>query len=163
MLLLALSNLPQQVPGHVTGVFFLEVWSSPILTCDYLATTGRSTFTFHLVSVVVCGRPIVGQLFAAGNVSQGNKNDLPLHTNVWLTRVIAEDHAALSFLFIERTDKQILVYLDFRRPEPPSNLLKRFAVEDIAALDANNLAAFDRLDCEQTPALNWALFYSRLR
>ncbi len=62
--------------------------------------------------------------------------------------MIAENHAAFAFLLVERTDEKIFGDLDLGRAQRLGDLLKRFAVENVPSLDADNISSFDRLDCE---------------
>src|SRR6266850_1924597 len=101
----------------VVSLRFLQLWLSPILTRDYLSTVLCVTPAFQFICIVVCGRPVVRQLLSGLDVSHGEKHDLTLYADVWIARVIAEDHAPIPLLGIERTNEQVFCDLDFSRTE----------------------------------------------
>src|SRR5207253_1397982 len=113
-----------QVPGQIARILLLQILPSPILSGNYFTAGAGSTFTFHLVIIVIGRRPIVSQLFTGLNVSQGHKDNLPLNADVRLARVIAEDHAAFSFLFAERPYEEIFSDLNLGRTKRLGHFLK---------------------------------------
>jgi hypothetical protein len=97
-----------QVPGDVPLVLLLKVLTPPVLPRDDPAAVLCPTVTLHDVRVVIRGRPIVGEFLSRSDVAHRHEDNLALHPDVRVARVVAEDHAAVPFGFGEGTDEQAL-------------------------------------------------------
>src|SRR5215831_15314141 len=91
-------DLLLQIPGYEPSIFFLKLFLSPILTGNHLAAVWLIASAFHFVSIVIRCRPVVSQLFSWRDITHSDKYDLPLDTNIRITRMISEDHTAASAL-----------------------------------------------------------------
>src|SRR6266851_5100941 len=140
-----LSDFVRQVPGQIARILLLQVLPSPILSGDHFAAGPGSALTFHLVGIIVSGRPIVSQLFTGLYISQGYKHNLPLNADVRLAGVIAEDQAAFSFGLSQRTYEEIFRDLNLGRAKPLGHFLKSPAVEYGPAFDTNDFVFCDWL------------------
>jgi hypothetical protein len=60
----------------------------------------------------------VRQFLARGNVPQSNENDLPLHREIRVARMIGEDHRAVPLFHRHRSDEKVIPDLHFSRPKP---------------------------------------------
>src|SRR5438876_10480814 len=87
-----------EIPGHEPAVFLLQVFLSPILAGDDLPAVWSTATAVDFVGIVVGGCPIVSQLFSRSDLTHCYKYDLTLHANVRIAGMIAEDHAAFTFL-----------------------------------------------------------------
>lgn len=99
------------------------------------------------------------QFFAGLNVAHRHEDDLPLHADIRIARVIAENHAALTLCFRQWANEKIIANLDFCRAERFLNFTQGFAVENVPAFDANDLAFGNRLFGKKASAVNGALFH----
>jgi len=102
------------------------------------------------------------QLFPGLNISHGHEDDLPLHADIGVARVIAEDHSALPLVFGEGTNKEAIGYEYFRWSEGSRNTVARGTVKDVAALDRYNFIFCDWRDCEQPSSMDGTFSDRRL-
>ena len=116
---------------------------------------------FHAVIVIIGHGPIMREFFARSDIPHRHENDMSQHADVWFTRVIAEDHAALAFLFCYRADVQVFADLNFCRANLWLQLFQCCAVKDVATLDADNFVFEDVLFCKQSATLDRAGVYNR--
>jgi hypothetical protein len=84
--------------------------------------------------------------FLAGlNVAHCNKHNLPLDTNVGITGMIAEDHAALSLLLCEWPDEEPIGDSGLSRTQVLRYILQCLGIENVATLDCDDLSLGDEL------------------
>src|SRR4029450_13887817 len=117
----------------------------------------------HLVRVVVRGRPIVGELLARLDVAHSYEANLSLNPDVWVARVVAEDHAAFPFGRGEGSDEKALSNGDMCRTEGLFDVAQGGCVKDVATLDRQNPTPGDGLTREKATTMNLTLFDDGLR
>jgi hypothetical protein len=129
-------DLPLQVPGDVSLILLLEVLTPPVLPGDDPAAVLGPAVAWHLIRVVVRGRPIMGELLARLDVAHRHEDDLALHADVRVARVVAEDHAAFPLIRGEGSDEKAFSDGDLRRTEGRFDFAQGGGVKDVAPLIA---------------------------
>ena len=132
-----------QVPREHPSIFSLQILVPPIFPGDHAAARCRPAPASQGVVVVIGGGPIVRQLLANLNLPQRDKHNLPLHPDIRIAGMIAENHAAFALLGVARPDKKIIGDLNFRRPQDWCDLAQRRAREDVSAFHADDLARLE--------------------
>src|SRR5437870_1826395 len=94
------------------------------------------------------------QLLSSFDVAHCHEDNLSLHTDVWLTRMVAENHAAFSFLFLQGANKQIFRDWDLCGAKPFRHRAQCLTVEDVAALYADDFAFGNWLGGKETFPVN---------
>jgi hypothetical protein len=138
--LLPLIDLPLEVPCDVATILCLKVFALPILARDDPTTVLRTAVAWHLIGVVIRRRPIVGEFFTRLDITEGEKDNLSLNANVWVTGVITKEHAPVPLALSQRSDVETISDRDFGRTELCLYFAERGDIKDIAAFDRHDLA-----------------------
>src|SRR5262245_8576500 len=97
------------------------------------------------------------QFFPSLNVSHGHKYNLPLDADIRVTRVIAEDHPALSLVFRQGANEEPLGHEDFRGSKGRRDSLTGGVVKDVATFNRHNLVFHNGGDGKESPSMDGTL------
>jgi hypothetical protein len=92
----------------------------------------------------------VRQFFSGLYAAHADEDDLAAHAQVRLARMIAEDHASFALFFCERAYEEVWGDLYLCRAKARGKFSQALAVENRAALDADDLVLFYRFDGEES-------------
>jgi hypothetical protein len=126
-----------------------QILSLPILSSDNSTAVRRAATALENVVVVIGCCPIMGEFLTGRDVPKRHEHDLPLNPDIRIARMIAEDHATLSFVRVDRTDEEIVRDLDFRWAKDRCEAAQGRAGEYMPALDAHDLTGTKVLGCKQ--------------
>src|SRR5215471_12449655 len=98
----------------------------------------------------------MSEFFSGIDIAHGHKYDLPLHTDVRIAGMIAENHGTLALARLRRSNEHVIGNLDLRWPERRFHTVERRSIKNLAALDGHNLALGNLFPRKQASALNLA-------
>ena len=145
-----------QIGGEVTAILVLQIRPLPIAAADDSPARARAAPAFHLLIGIVEEGVVGREFLAADDIAHRDEDHVARETYVRLAGVIDEQHDWLVLVVLQRDEMEAVGDLDLGVPQPRGQGVQGGGVNDVPALDRDDLARRYRSRREKPAPLNVA-------